>query len=218
MNIRRGFSAIAIAMGCALVLTSCGQTSQKYASDSKDGVFFAVPNFWNLISEKDLIARESLSTVAGAADRLASVHWQLAFSPDKKIMAKDVLNLNAPSQPIIYARVRSLTNSEIQSVSYNELRDLVVPLTSWEDGSAASIPQFNVMTDEESIQKGGRGVHSIFSFVNNGVDQTIDQTGLISNNHRTLVILIARCTTACYKKSKAEIDRAVASFTDRGTK
>ena len=218
MNFRCGFKLSAVILGGALLLTSCGTPSQKYGSDSKDGVYFAVPNSWNQISSKDLASQEALSTVAGSSERLALVRYQVAYSPDAKIKAKDVLTLNTPDSPIVYARVRGLTDSEIQQVSYNDLRNLILPLTTWEDGTASSIPVYNVITDQEAVQKGGRGVHTVFAFTNNGVSQTINQTGLLSNDHRTLVMFVVRCSTVCYNKNKTEIEKAVASLTDRGTK
>ena len=218
MNFGRGFRLSATLIGAALLLSGCGTPSQQYGSDSKDGVYFAVPHSWKKISSKDLGAQEALSTVSGAAERLALVRYQEAFTPDSKITAKDVLTLNSPDQPIAYARVRGLTDSEIQQVSYNDLRNLILPLTTWEDGTASSIPVYNVITDEEAVQKGGRGVHTVFAFTNNGVSQTINQTGLLSNDHRTLIMFVVRCSTVCYNKNKTEIEKAVASLTDRGTK
>ena len=207
---------MAIALSATLLLTGCGQASQKYASDSKDGVYFAVPNSWEAITSKELFSQELLSTIQGAAERAALVRFQVAYSPDTKVRAKDVLTLSAPAGPIAYARVRALTNAEIQQVSYNDLRNLILPLTTWEDGSATTIPEFNVISDQEEVQKGGRGVHTVFEFKNNGVSQTINQTGLLSNDHRLLVMFVVRCSTICYNKNKREIDKAVTSLTDKG--
>jgi len=221
MNFGRGFRTLKLflVLGvCACALTSCAQSSKLYGSDVKDGVYFSVPNSWKTISSKDLAAQEALSTVQGSAARLALVRYQVAYSPDPKLKAKDVLTLSAPSEPIVYARVRGLTNSEIQQVSYNDLRNLILPLTTWEDGTAASIPEYSVASDQEAIQKGGRGVHTVFSFTNNGENQTINQTGILSNDHRTLVMFIVRCTTTCYNKNKKEIEKTVSSLTDRGSR
>jgi hypothetical protein len=216
MNFGRGFKLGIALLSGALLLSGCGTASQKYGSDSKDGVYFAVPNSWKIITSKDLAAQEALSTTTGAAERMALVRYQVAFTPDAKVKAKDVLTLNTPESPIVYARVRALTNSEIQQVSYNDLRNLILPLTSWEDGTSSSIPIYNVISDQEAVQKGGRGVHTVFAFTNNGASQTINQTGLLSNDHRTLVMFVVRCSTACYNKNKKVIEKTVASLTDRG--
>lgn len=216
MDLVRGFKLVAIVTISAVLLSGCGKSSVTYASDAKDGVFFSVPNSWSSVTPKSLAAQESLSTAQGAAERLALVHFQIAYSPNVKIAARDVLSLTAPTSPIVYARVRELTDSEIQQVSYNDLRNLILPLSTWEDGTASSIPVYSVASDQEAVQKGGRGIHTVFSFTNNGVSQTINQTGLLSNDHRTLVMFVVRCSTVCYTKNKAAIEKAVASLTDRG--
>jgi hypothetical protein len=218
MFFRHKLGAVAVAALCMLTLTSCAQSSFQYGSDTKDGVYFAVPNNWHTISSKDLSGQEALSTAQGAAERLALVRYQEAFTLDPKFKASQVLSITAPQKPVVYARVRGLTNAEIQQVSYNDLRNLVLPLTSWEDGTASSIPVYSVATDQEAVQKGGRGIHTIFSFTFNGVSQTLNQTGIISNDHRTLVMFVVRCTTACYTKNKSAIEKVVASLTFRGSK
>jgi len=216
MNSRRILKLGVPVLTCALILTGCGTPARQYGSDSKDGVYFAVPRSWHKITPKDLAKQEALSTIAGASDRLALVRYQEAFSADPKITAKDVLTLSSPKSPIAYARVRGLSDAEIQQVSYNDLRNLILPLTTWEDGTAASIPPFKVLVDQESVQKGGRGVQTVYEFTNEGVSQTVNQTGLLSNDHRTLIMFIVRCSTSCYNKNKTEIEKVVASLTNRG--
>ncbi len=216
MKFRQSTTLVAIVAISTLVLTSCGKPSQNYAIDTKDGVYFAVPNSWHLITTKELAAEEALSTQAGAADRLARVQWQIAYSGEAKVSAARVLNFQAPNSPIVYARVRALSATEIQQVSYNYLRDLIVPLSGWEDGSATSIPVFVVKTDEELVQKGARGVHAVFNFTNYGISQTVNQIGLLSNDHRSLILFVIRCTTDCYTKNLPVIEKIVASFTDKG--
>ena len=218
MKSRRILTLSASVLTCALMLTGCGTPSRQYGSDSKDGVYFAVPRSWHKITSAELAKQEALSTLPGAAERLALVNYQEAFSADPKITAKDVLTLSSPKSPIAYARVRGLSDAEMQQVSYNDLRNLILPLTTWEDGTASSIPPFTVLADQESVHKGGRGVHTIYEFTNDGVSQTINQTGLLSNNHRTLIMFIVRCSTTCYNKNKTQIEKAVASLTDRGTR
>jgi len=62
---------------------------------------------------------------------------------------------------------------------------------------------FDISNDEERVEKGARGVHSVFNFAQiDGSDQTIDQTSLLSNDHATLYALIIRCSTACYQNNE----------------
>jgi hypothetical protein len=75
---------------------------------------------------------------------------------------------------------------------------------------------FGVKTDEELVQKGARGVHAVFNFTNYGISQTVNQIGLLSNDHRSLILFVIRCTTDCYTKNLPVIEKIVASFTDKG--
>lgn len=207
----------AIAISLVFVLSSCGTPSKQYVGDSKEGVFMTVPNGWQQISGVELNKHESTSTVAGASDRLASVKWQVAYSPNKKYRAKDVLSLLTPSSPIVYIRVRSLLSEEINSISYNSMRDVILPLTTWASGTDKTAPPFVISVDEEKVQKGGRGVHTVFSFTNSkGSSQTIDQTVLLSNDHSKIYLLIARCSALCYTKQIKLLDSITHSFTVKG--
>ena len=209
--------AVALLLSVAL-LAGCAQPSKIYAANKSEGVYFALPPGWTQVSQKDLSAREATSTASGAAERAASVLWQEAYSLNPKITASDVLSLKTPQDPIVYVRVRALLGPEINSVSYNSLRDLVVPLTGWVDGTKKA-PTFDISNDEERIEKGARGVHTVFNFVQaDGSDQTIDQTSLLSNDHSTIYALLIRCSTACYDKKRAALEKIAASFTVRGKK
>jgi len=128
-------STIAVLVFPVLLLSSCAQPSKIYASSKSEGVYFSLPRGWTKVSQKDLSARESSSTVSGAAERAASVLWQEAYSLNPKVTANEVLSLKTPDKPLVYVRVRSLLGAEINSVSYNSLRDLIVPLTGWVDGT-----------------------------------------------------------------------------------
>ena len=214
-SVRTGIMLV-IATLCAALLTGCTQTSRYYATNKSDGVYFALPHGWKKVSQKELAAQESLSTATGAAERAASVHWQEAYVVDSTLDAKQVLSLKTPNTPIVYARVRSLLPEEINSVSYNSLRDLVVPLTGWVNGTVKS-PTLDIAVDEERVEKGARGVHSVFTFGNvDGTSQTIDQTALLSTDHTIIYVLMIRCSSQCYEKNRSTLEKVAASFTVRG--
>ena len=84
-----------------LGLTACGGGSQTYATDKSDGVYFTVPEHWQKLSQSALSAREAQSTVAGAADRLANVHWQEAYAPSA-LTAAQVFSLKSNGYPTVY--------------------------------------------------------------------------------------------------------------------
>lgn len=215
---KRGSSFLTFALVSTLLLTGCGTPSKTYATNKDAGVYFSLPHSWKKISQTELSAREGTSTAAGAADRLASVIWQEAYSPKLDLTPADVLSLKTSDAPIVYVRVRDLNGDEINSISYNALRNIIVPLTSWFDGTG-TVPAFDISVDEERVEKGGRGVHSVFWYqANDGTSQTINQVALLSNDHTRIYILIVRCSKKCYADNQDVLEEISNSFTVRGVR
>ena len=207
-------------MGIALVLglTGCGESSKLYPASKSEGVFFSVPTNWKALSTASLNKYEKESTEPEGAARQALVKWQIAYTTNKKLKAAEVFNLTAPSKPLAFARVRDLESSEINSVSYNTLRDVIVPVTQIIEGDDPSAPDFQILVDQEVVQKGARGVQTVYSFSIDGKEQTINQTSLMSNDRTKLYIFVVRCATECYNKNKKKIEEIVSSFTVEGAR
>ena len=209
-------------MGLFMILTfllaGCGESSKLYPASKADGVYFSVPKDWNGLSTEALNTYEKQSAGDKSGSRQALVKWQVAYSPIPKIKVSEVFSLKPPKSPLIFARIRNLTTPEINDFSYNSLRNVIVPVTDLAAGKNAGAPDFKVLLDEEVVQKGGRGVHSIFSFSIDGVAQTFNQTVLTSNDRATLLIFIARCESTCYVKNQKQIEEIVKSYTVRGAK
>ena len=207
-------------LGIALVLglTGCGESSKLYPASKSEGVFFSVPTNWKALSTASLNKYEKESTEPEGAARQALVKWQIAYTTNKKLKAAEVFNLTAPTKPLAFARVRDLESSEINSVSYNTLRDVIVPVTQIIEGDDPSAPDFQIMVDQEVVQKGARGVQTVYSFSIDGKEQTINQTSLMANDRTKLYIFVVRCTTECYNKNKKKIEEIVSSFTVEGAR
>jgi hypothetical protein len=207
-------------LGIALVLglTGCGESSKLYPASKSEGVFFSVPTNWKALSTASLNKYEKESTEPEGAARQALVKWQIAYTTNKKLKAAEVFNLTAPTKPLAFARVRDLENSEINSVSYNTLRDVIVPVTQIIEGDDPSAPDFQILVDQEVVQKGARGVQTVYSFSIDGKEQTINQTSLMANDRTKLYIFVVRCTTECYNKNKKKIEEIVSSFTVEGAR
>ena len=207
-------------LGIALVLglTGCGESSKLYPASKSEGVFFSVPTNWKALSTASLNKYEKESTDPEAESRQALVKWQIAYTTNKKLKVPEVFNLTAPSQPLVFARVRDLESSEINSVSYNTLRDVIVPVTQIIAGDDPSAPDFQILVDQEVVQKGARGVQTVYSFSIDDKEQTINQTSLMSNDRTTMYIFVVRYTTECYAKNKKKIEEIVSSFTVEGAR
>jgi hypothetical protein len=211
--------AIASLLACSLLtLTSCSQ-SQLYAADKESGVYVAIPKEWNKISNRALNKAEAKSTAPGAAERLANVIWQEGYATSKATTAASVLSLDAPDGAIVYVRVRDLDYDDMNSISYNALRNLILPLTTWLEDPTKANPKFMLHDDYERVEKVARGVRTLFTFADpNGISETVDQTSLVSDDRSRIYILIVRAPTKYFKGNAKELQAIGDSFTVRGDK
>ena len=183
----------------------------------KRQTYFRVPFGWHEINQTALTKVESTSTDATAQEKLSLLRWDDAFAESKAVTASQVFSLRASDTPIAFARVRYLNGTEINAASYNTLRDLVLPITQWADGSVTGPSDLNIIDDSEVIQKGATGMHTRISFTwTDKVSQIFDQTALLSNDRRSIHILLVRCSSSCFTKNAATLDAIVKSFTVRG--
>jgi len=202
----------------ALVLSGCSQPSQKYGASKSEGVYFTVPVSWHEITMSQLNALEAKSTEVAVLEKLPLVRWEMAYSPGEKIGAKETLSLRPTDSPVAFVRVRDLFPDEANALSYNSLRDVLQPITDWVTNPTSTTPIYNIIDDHEVIQKGARGVRTIYNFTEFGVSQSVDQTALMSPDHQKIYVFIVRCTTICYNKNIKVISRIADSFTVRGAK
>lgn len=215
---RLGVIGIAAAsLLCALTLSSCS-SSQQYAGSKDDGAFFAVPNGWYQISNQELNKEEGKSTNQDDLDRLSMVTYQVGFSAVKKVTPEQVFLLDPTDHPVVFARFRDLFPEERNSISLNSLRNVILPVTDLLEGNLENTRNFQLIDDQEIVDKGGTGVNLIYSFDFEGVNETINQTALYSTDKSKIYLFIARCTTECYNKNVDEIEKIVNSFTVRGAR
>ena len=214
----RSGRTLGLVMALSLLLTGCGESSKIYAASKADGVFFSVPKTWNGISTAALNKYEKSGEDSQSESRQALVRWQVAYSSDPKLKVSQVFTLKPPSSPLIFVRVRDLTSPEINDFSYNSLRDVITPITKLNQGVDLGVPDFKILDDGEVVEKGARGVQTIYSFSLDGVEQTLNQVVLLSNDRTVLYIFMARCATTCYNKNKKVIEEIVKSYTVLGAK
>ena len=218
------FKLTVVVAGGVLFLSGCTSTpTNTYAKSSTAGTYFTVPYGWHKITQSELSKLESKSTAEGAADRASAVVWQEAYSPSIGENPKSVFSLNPPNSPIAFVRVRSLLPDEVNSVSYNFLRDIFVPLTTWlnstSDSSSSPLPMsdFSFLDEREYVAKKAHGVRSVYSFTGeDGVSQTFDQTAVVSDDRAYMYVLLVRSKTDYYLKHRKALSEISQSFTVKG--
>ncbi len=199
-----------------LLLTSCSQ-SQLYAADKKSGVYLALPKGWNKISNQQLNSAESKSTAKGAAERLASVVWQEAYTTSPVTTPSSIFSLDSPDGAVVYVRVRDLNYDDMNSISYNALRNLILPITTWLADPTKANSKFVLHDDYERVEKIARGVRTVFTFGDPaGISETVDQTALVSDDRSRIYVLLVRAPTKYFKEHVKELQAIGDSFTVRG--
>ena len=209
------FKRITAAVLALLLLSACAPSKQ-YEGSKSEGVFYSVPNDWQRVDSKTLAKEESKNASQDALDRLSMVTYQMGFTKAKNISPRDVFMLKPTDQPVLYVRFRDLFPEERNAISLNTLRNIILPVTDLQDGTINNDRNFQLYDDQEVIEKGGRGVNLLYSFDYEGVNETVNQVALYSNDQSKIYLFIIRCSTVCYKKNVDEIDNIVKSFTVRG--
>jgi hypothetical protein len=202
----------------ALVMLSACTPSKQYEGSKSDGAFFTVPNGWQKVDGTALNKVEAKNANQDELDRLSMVTYQVGFTKAKKIDPKDIFLLEPTKDPVLYVRIRDLFPEERNAISLNTLRNLVLPITDYLDGTIPNDRKFELYDDQEINEVGGRGVSLLYSFDYNGVNETVNQVALMSNDQNKIYVFIIRCSTECYNKNIDEIDEIVNSFTVKGAK
>jgi hypothetical protein len=211
------FKRIAAATLALVMLSACTPSTQ-YEGSKSDGAFFTVPNGWQKVDGAALNKVEAKNANQDELDRLSMVTYQAGFTKAKKINPKDIFLLEPTKDPVLYVRIRDLFPEERNAISLNTLRNLVLPITDYLDGTIPNDRKFELYDDQEINEVGGRGVSLLYSFDYNGVNETVNQVALMSNDQNKIYVFIIRCSTECYNKNIDEIDEIVNSFTVKGAK
>ena len=206
------------AAALAIVMLSACTPSKQYAGNKDDGAFFSVPNGWTKVDATALNKEESKNASQEDLDRLSMVTYQEGFTKSKKISPRDIFMLEPTKEPVLYVRFRDLFPEERNAISLNTLRNIILPVTGYQDGTTTNDRNFVLYDEQEITEKGGRGVNLLYSFDYNGVNETVNQVALYSNDQNKIYLFIIRCSTVCYNKNIDEIDEIVKSFTVKGAR
>lgn len=212
---RRALS-LGVAGALASMVIACGSPSYTYVKNSADKTYFKVPASWRPIDQKTLaeaLGADQTSTGQPAA-------WMVAYDASENPSPTHLIERDT-DVPIVYATVRRLPPQQRGQVSFDSLRDLLLPVTS--AARANQTPQTSIFTDfglidEQVLTPGSgiRGVHAVFRYrVQGGPPQTFDQTSYVNDDASKVYVLLVRCSAECYEQRRDEIEDVVSSFTVR---
>ncbi len=193
-------------------LSACGAASYTYVADSAAKAYYKVPTQWHQISQKDLNA--ALKAAGGSADGI----WSTAFDAGT---APSGSNFLAPSinKPFVFSEVLTPTPAGSAQISYNLLRDFMLPVTSdartQDAASGFPLTNFKQLRDQTvTAQQGVHGVRETFQYTfPGGVVDTFDEDVLTNADQTVVYFLMVHCTDSCYSQNSNNINTVMSSFT-----
>lgn len=205
-----GLSALLVAVMVAVA--GCAAPQFTYVANSSAETYFKVPYGWHKISEA-AIAKE-LGSNSGA--------WSAAYDAGSAPSASHAFSFGI-SQPFVFALVGQLSSTESNEMSYNGLRDFILPVTSSARQTATknSYPLTNFHLISDSVLNPGQGIHGVrdvfdYTYTDGSVD-TFDQVAFLNADSTKVYVLVIHCQTSCYSKNLSEINTVMTSFTVRSS-
>ena len=198
-----------------LAVAGCAAPQFTYVADSSAKAYFKVPNYWHKIDDSSLATQLNSSgfTTGGAI-------WDEGFDAAGMPSASHVLSASV-SKPFALALVAPLNKAASSAMSYNLLRDFILPVTSTSRQNAAKsgFPLIKFQLFGDSVITPGSGVHGvreIYSYTYpNGSTDTFDQVALTNSDSTMVYLLLVHCLSTCYSKNTDAIDAVMKSFTVR---
>ncbi len=193
-------------------LSACGAPQYTYVADSSAGTYYKVPYGWHQISQ------QSLNAALAAAGGSGAGVWLTAFDAGTAPSATHFLAPDV-AQPFVFAEVGTLSSTASNELSYNMLRDFMLPVTSTtrEQDAESGFPLTNfkqLRDDTITASQGVHGVRETFQYTfPGGVSDTFDEDVLTNADQTVVYFLMVHCTNACYSQNQNNINTIMSSFT-----
>jgi hypothetical protein len=200
-----------------IIATGCAAPQFTYVTDGSANTYFKVPYGWHRISDVSLAAQFKTPGFLNAQ----SGGWDVAYDGDT---APQAIHLFSPavSSPFAFAFVTPLSASASNSMSYDRLRDVLLPVTSAARTATAhskTFPLTGFQLLRDTVLTPGQGVHGVWETFNytypGGITDTFDQVAFTNADSTQLYVLMVHCTATCYQQNHAQVDNIVSSFTVR---
>ncbi len=211
---RRLYCAAALVLA-GLLTAGCSLAPQyTYVSDHADSAYFKVPPSWHEVNES------SLESAEGPTSQEGSYLWSEAYDASPQPSVEHVFS--ATAKPVAYASVISLSSAERNDISFNSMRDLLLPVTSEARQAASndheSLSGFASLSDQVITNSNNdRGIREIFDYDLGVTPETFDLTVMTNAATTKLYFLLVQCSATCFTANYPEISQVVNSFTVGGS-
>jgi hypothetical protein len=196
---------------------SCAAPQFTYVADGSASTYFKVPYGWHKISDGSLAAQfKTPGSILGQASGTWTVAYDAAAAPTAGHLFSP-----ATTQPFAFAFVAPLSASASNALSYNGLRDVLLPVTTAARAQAAQrkfpLTGFHLLRD--TVLTPGQGVHGVWDTFDytypGGITDTFDQVAFTNSDNTQLYVLMVHCMTTCYSHNRDQLNTIMSSFTVR---
>jgi hypothetical protein len=191
-------------------LSACGAPAYTYVADGSAGTYYKVPTQWHQLSQKTLDAALTAEGLSGGGI------WSTAFDAGSTASGSDFL---APdlAKPFVWAEVGTLSSTTSAEVSYNMLRDFMLPVSSSARSEDTTFPLTNFKSLRDQTITAPQGVHGVretfqYTFPTGEAD-TFDEESLTNADQTVVYYILLHCTNACYEQNQNAINTIMTSFT-----
>jgi hypothetical protein len=200
----------------AVMVSACSAPQFTYVANSDQHTYFEVPGGWHKLNDAALAKTLRGSSSSGVPSDV----WSVGYDGSEKPSASHVFGAKVP-QPFAFALVEPLNSTASSAMSYNELRDIFLPVTPATRANAARtgfpLTQFRLLRD--IVLTPGQGVHGVrdifdYTFPDGSTD-TFDQVAFTNSDNTEIYLLVLHCLATCYAQHRGEINTVMSSFTVR---
>jgi len=196
-----------------LSVAGCLAPQYTYVADSNDNAYFKVPPSWRQVSQS------SLEAAQGPTSQDGNYLWSRAYDDSGKPSVQHIFA--SSSKPVAYASVLELSTAERSTVSFNSMRDLLLPVTATARQAAsaahAQLSGFALLGDQVITNTHNyRGIREIFNYDLGVTPETFDLTVMTNSDTTKLYFLLVHCSETCFAANYPQISQVVGSFTVGG--
>jgi hypothetical protein len=204
---------VALLIIVGVSVTGCLASQYTYVADCTDNAYFKVPPSWHEVSVS------SLEAVQGQATSQGTYLWSRAYDDSAQPSVRHVFS--SSGKPVAYASVLGLSSGGRNDVSFNSMRDLLLPVTSTARSAASAAHQqlsgFQSLSDQVITDgHNDRGIREIFDYDLGTTPETFDLTVMTNSATTKLYFLLVHCNATCFANNYPEIEKVVGSFTVGG--
>ncbi len=211
-----GLAGLWLTLAGGLMLAGCGAPQYTYVVNATAHTYFKVPEQWQKVSNASLL----LAINGGKAAAAPSGVWTVGYDAAAAPTGAHVLS-PATAQPFAFALVLPLNTSSRNAMSYDGLRDFLLPVTATGRQLATMqgfpLSHFHLMRD--TLLTPGQGIHGVrvtfsYRYPGGSVD-TFDKVAFTNANETEVYVLLVHCLSSCYSQHAAQINTVMSSFTVR---